>query len=310
MFRAIFICVVWPIVRVLCFTAIGQGILLWLAEKEIFVSLYVARMIGFVEASAIAAPAWVGWMLAGTFGLLVSVLWTPAGRLLRKIKGSPNETHDFALANLDEWRNVDSLEIWRAGCLWKGFKPHYPIGFDDPAYASYIMLVNAAKIGQLTVTNPGTEVDAWSLVTRSELARFAYAKGATPEFLNDIIPNITEEPEYIDLHEAASIAFDKLREASGTKNSIVLGVMMRLDKMDQSKIPRQVCEILFSDTKIPLYGIYPPSKVLREIPREHAELFMFSDDASEFFDQYNPLERYHSVAVKKSDFEQRLKELT
>lgn len=119
-----------------------------------------------------------------------------------------------------------------------------------------------------------------------------------------------EEPEFLDLKEAASIAFDKLRDASGTKNSIVLGVTMRLEKMDQSKIPRQVCEILFNGTKIPLHGIYPPSKVLREIPREHAESFMFSDDASELFNQYNPLERYHSVAVKESDFEQRLKELT
>lgn len=58
--------------------------------------------------------------------------------------------------------------------------------FVDPVYASFIMLVNAAKTGQLTVTNPGTEVDAWSLVSRSELARFALSKGEMPEFLRDI----------------------------------------------------------------------------------------------------------------------------
>ena len=119
-----------------------------------------------------------------------------------------------------------------------------------------------------------------------------------------------EEPEFIDLKEAASSAFDRLRDASGAENSIALAITMRLGKIEQSKISRRVCEELFNGTKIPLLGIYPPSKVLREIPREHAESFMFSDDASELFNQNNPSERYHSVAVNKSDFEQRLKELT
>ena len=204
----------WPIVRVLCFAAIGQGILLWLVDKEIFVSLYVARMIGFVEASAIAAPAWVGWMLAGTFGLLLSILWIPVERLLRKTRGSVRETHKFALADLDEWRRVDPLELWRAGCLWKGFQPHYPIAFTDPAYVSYILLVNAAKAGQLTVTNPGTEVDAWSLVTRSELERFARSKRETPEFLRDIKSEIAGGPTYWSLSETLSwIAFGEATTA-------------------------------------------------------------------------------------------------
>ena len=139
------------------------------------------------------------WLIAATVVLLVivNVPWRhiqqrikqpkpPGNNFLVGQTEPQNEAHDFALANLDEWRNVDPLELFRAGCLWKGFQPHYPIGFNDPAYASYIMLVNAAKAGQLAVINPGTEVDAWSLVSRSELARFAGTKGDVPEFLRDI----------------------------------------------------------------------------------------------------------------------------
>ena len=141
----------------------------------------VCLVFGFAPDEWIAAviaqpPLWllhpltrVGAVAAGgLFGVLAWKFWP--WRSARKTK---NANQQFPTADLDEWRKVDPLELWRAGCLWKGFQPHDQIGFNDPAYASYIMLVNAAKAGQLAVTNPGNEVDAWSLVNRSELARFA-----------------------------------------------------------------------------------------------------------------------------------------
>ncbi len=116
--------------------------------------------------------------------------------------------------------------------------------------------------------------------------------------------------ELIALPEAVSIAFDRIRDAAGNKDTISFQLMNRLDGNDQRKIPYNVCQTLFNGTKIPLFGIYPPSRQVKEIPREHAESFMFSDDASEMFNQWNRSERYHSVAVRRSDLEQRLREIT
>lgn len=112
------------------------------------------------------------------------------------------------------------------------------------------------------------------------------------------------------LVEVVPIAYDKFRDAPQKLDSKVLELLRRLDGSDQKKVPSHVCQMLFNDTTIPLYGVYPPSKTIREIPRKDAEAFMFSDDASELYNQYNPSERYHSLAVKKADFRQRLKEIT
>lgn len=65
---------VWIYVRklaeVLVISAIGHGIILYLATIEVFPDRFVASMITTV----VAAPAWAHWILAGLFGLLGTFL--------------------------------------------------------------------------------------------------------------------------------------------------------------------------------------------------------------------------------------------
>lgn len=65
---------VWIYVRklaeVLVISAIGHGIILYLATIEVFPERFVASMITTV----VAAQAWVHWVLAGSFGLLGTFL--------------------------------------------------------------------------------------------------------------------------------------------------------------------------------------------------------------------------------------------
>ena len=192
---------------------IAACVVMWLGPED-WVKWVVSDLPAFFSP---AMARWVFFVLGAV--VLFSMVYPLIQRLIPGTKKTAaaapqNEVHNFALANLDEWRKVDPLELWRAGCLWKGFQPHDRIPFNDPAYASYIMLVNAAKAGQLTVTNLGTEVDAWSLVTRSELGRFARSKGETPEFLRDIKSEIAGGPTYWSLSETLSwIAFGEATTA-------------------------------------------------------------------------------------------------
>ena len=103
---------VWPIIRAVSGTALGQGILLWLAEKKIFVSLYVARMIGVIEAGATAAPEWVNWILAGAFGLAVAALWPLITRLARFIQSKNAKGADLPPTQLGSVSEEPSPPTW------------------------------------------------------------------------------------------------------------------------------------------------------------------------------------------------------
>ncbi len=148
--------------------AIGE----WVGLSRPWIDEWGLTVIGLVFAIALSAIEW--W-------------WRPVHRFWGKALGRArlNGNQGFASADLDQWRKVDPLDIWRAGCLWDGYKPHYPIPFLDLAYPSFIRLMNAARTGQLNLAQPSTIVDAWSLVNRSELTRFARSKGEMPEFLKD-----------------------------------------------------------------------------------------------------------------------------
>ncbi|MCH9053941.1 MAG: hypothetical protein IIA72_23295 [Proteobacteria bacterium] len=212
-----------------------------------------------------------------------------------------NETHKFASADLDEWRQVDLLELFRAGCLWKGFQPHYPIGFNDPAYASYILLVNAAKDGQLTVTNPGTEVDAWSLVSRRELARFAHTKGEAPEFLNDITPTVAEESEYIDLNEAATRIYE---ETEGT----LVAHAADLPSLDRKRHALSWCAyaLVGNNQQTPIFGKSPPSRIRRQIPPAEFTRCRFSDNVRALIRHAEREPKFVELEIKETDFLKRL----
>ena len=62
-------------------------------------------------------------------------------------RGSPSD--QFPKANTDEWRQNSQFKIWQAGCLWGDVQPVYPVGFDNPAYSKFSMLLSAAETGEL-----------------------------------------------------------------------------------------------------------------------------------------------------------------
>jgi len=68
--------VIWPFVRLACFTVLARGIFLWLEQShQIYVDRWIAAMIGIAESVAIQAPSWVGWTLTGMAGLLAMAIW-------------------------------------------------------------------------------------------------------------------------------------------------------------------------------------------------------------------------------------------
>ncbi len=232
-----------------------------------------------------------------------------------------NETHDFALANLDEWRDVDPLEIWRAGCLWKGYKPHYPIPFVDPVYPSFIRLVNAAKAGQLIVTKPNSTIDAQSFVTRRELARFAHNRGEMPEFLKGVAleNHIISEMNYLPLNDAVMDAWERIRTLPEfdrqPSHSPEFASLRDYYEREPAKLPGIVAQIIFNsaDPPLPIEGVAPPRTAMEVIPQDTAKGYAFSDDATEMFDIFDrekPAEqrrRYTNLRVKRANIERRVK---
>ncbi len=165
----------------------------WRPRRRAFMLLWVALGTWDLLAAQLLPPEWANkWprvydALAAMSGWLPWWAWTLIGLGIILAVSREYGVRQKYKANLDEWRQVDPLEIWRAGCLWKGHKPHYPIPFLDPAYPSFIRLMNAAKAGQLVVENPNSTIDARSLVTRGELVQFARSKGEMPEFLEGAV---------------------------------------------------------------------------------------------------------------------------
>ena len=66
----------WQSVRTLICIALAKGFYLWLEEShQIYVARWVSTMIGAAESMLVEAPEWVGWVLAGTTGIIVSIIW-------------------------------------------------------------------------------------------------------------------------------------------------------------------------------------------------------------------------------------------
>ena len=97
----------------------------------------------------------------------------------------------------------------------------------------------------------------------------------------------------IPLEEAARIAYDQIRVPSQKLNSMVLAVLRRIDGNEQENALSYVCQMLFNNPTIPLYGVHPPSTTFEEIDE-----FMFSDNASELCEQYGGSNRYHCLAIR------------
>lgn len=116
--------------------------------------------------------------------------------------------------------------------------------------------------------------------------------------------------ELMPLPEAASIAFDQLRSTDNQETRITFDVLSRLENDEQDKLPGLVCQVLFNNTDIELYGVLPPGKKMCKIPKEDRDSYMFSNDASELFDQFNTSKRYKELSVRRADFERRLEEIT
>jgi hypothetical protein len=92
------------LVEWLAISALGHGIILYLATIEIFPDRFVAAMI----TTAVAAPAWAHWIMAALFGLLGTVLlerflWTRHGFL------GPSRSLDYAVA-LPDMKVSDAID--------------------------------------------------------------------------------------------------------------------------------------------------------------------------------------------------------
>lgn len=158
----------------------------------------VCLVFGFSPDEWIAAviaqpPSWLlhpltrvaGVAIGGLFGFLAWKLWP-----WRSAGAARDVGQRFPAADINEWRQVDPLLLWQAGCLWRGIKPRYPVTFDNPAYGTFSMLLRAAEHGELElIKKEPTPEFAHSQVTRRELARYAIQKGESPEFLADVIPD-------------------------------------------------------------------------------------------------------------------------
>ena len=68
--------IIWPLLRLACFTVLVRGVLLWLEQShQVYVDRWIATMIGAIESVAFQAPSWLGWTLAGAGGLLVMTIF-------------------------------------------------------------------------------------------------------------------------------------------------------------------------------------------------------------------------------------------
>jgi len=74
----------------LCLTAIGRGIMLFLATNEIYPDKFVASLI----TDATEAPVWAEWIISGSFGLLLTctleiLFWNRRSSLARTSDMNP-----------------------------------------------------------------------------------------------------------------------------------------------------------------------------------------------------------------------------
>jgi len=163
---------------------VGRGVLAALHEFGLYPDQYLA---GLIVNSPELFRGEIAWIVAAlmTGGLPIAWNYFHFGRYLRKVGVHP-PAQRYPLANLDEWRGTDPLQLWQAGCLWGGIKPIYPVNFDNPAYAAFSMLLAAAEHGELELKKREPDQNfASSHVTRQDLAKFGARKGEIPEFLKN-----------------------------------------------------------------------------------------------------------------------------
>jgi hypothetical protein len=273
---------------------------------------------------------WIDEWGLTAFGLFLAIglsaiewWWRPTQRFWGNVLGRARSSkgYEFASVDFDEWREVDPLEIWRAGCLWKGFKPHYPIPFLDPAYPSFIRLMNAAKAEQFVVVNTSLQIDAHSFVTRQELTRFACSKGEMPEFLKDLVleNRVATDIDYIPLHDAVMDAWERIRTLpefdTQPSHSPEFASLRDYYEREPVKMPGIAAQIIFNcaDPPVPIEGMAPPRTAMEVIPQDKARGYMFSDDATEMFDIFDrdkaaeQRRRYTNLRVKRINIERRVK---
>lgn len=90
---------IWPLVKVFCFTAFAKGFLLYLDEvHKIYVDRWVAKVLGFIETTTVQAPEWVGWALVGSVGLMATGIWEAVKR--RRYQHSLSEADETPEKNI------------------------------------------------------------------------------------------------------------------------------------------------------------------------------------------------------------------
>ncbi len=110
--------------------------------------------------------------------------------------------------------------------------------------------------------------------------------------------NLAEEPEYIDLHEAATVAYEETR---GTKAATIAEGLTRDD------ILGHYAYALFKGST--LYGKHPPSRKLEPVPKEEYGRSGFSDDYSSLRRHGEDQNLYEDLQIRRSDLLRRITEL-
>ena len=106
----------------------------------------------------------------------------------------------------------------------------------------------------------------------------------------------------ISLHMAARLAYEE------TRNTLGVRLQARLNKGPGGMLG-VLAETLLQDESIEVFGAYPPSQKIEQIPVEDVRTFGISDDATELFDYNNDAIRYRDLHIKHEDFKRRLSEI-
>jgi hypothetical protein len=109
------------LVEWLVITALGHGIILYLATIEIFPDRVVASMI----TTMVAAPAWAHWIMAGLFGLLGTFLlerflWN-RHKLLAQLPAVSGGEVSTTIAISENTSPAIERDVWLRDAMWWAF---------------------------------------------------------------------------------------------------------------------------------------------------------------------------------------------
>lgn len=120
----------------------------------------------------------------------------PAAEQLAPAEGRADE--DKSATYDPTWEKIDGFALWQAAWLWIGKEPHPEIPAGSPAYPAFTLLKQAAIQGNLKTLITGnleeqlkarragsSRINAWTMVTKDELRKFAESRGEHPDFLQD-----------------------------------------------------------------------------------------------------------------------------